>query len=68
MFLKVACVAEAILRKSALNFHSALSSFSLAMGGLNGPVFTKFGTGTYQTLGHLKSLKFDHWLTFNVFC
>ena len=27
-FLKVACMAEAILRKSALNFHCALSSFS----------------------------------------
>ena len=52
VLLNVACVAEAIWRKSTLK----LSSFSLATG-LNVPVFTTFGTGTYQTLGHLKRLE-----------
>ena len=63
MFLKVAYVAEAILRKSALRFHCVVCPLILSNRRLNVPILTSCGTGTYQTLGHLKISV----LTFNVF-
>ena len=67
MFFVVACVAEAILRKSALKFSLCIEEFflqSLATGGLNVPIFTNFGTGTYETLGHLKRLEISTLVNF----
>ena len=53
VFLKVACVAEAILRKSALKFSLCIEKFFLLFlaTDLNVPIFTNSGTETYQTLG-----------------
>ena len=56
VFWKVLCVAEAILRKSALKFSLYTEYFFL------------FGTQTYiKHLGTWRGLKFKHYLTFHIF-
>ena len=60
-------MAEEILRKSALKFSLRVEYFIsliLSNRSLNVPIFTNFGTGTYQTLGHLKRLEISTLVNF----
>ena len=61
-------MAEEILRKSALKFSLRVEYFIsliLSNRSLNVPIFTNFGTGTYQTLGHLKRLEISTLVNFS---
>ena len=56
-----------ILAQEHIKFSLRIEEFflqSLATGSLNVPIFTYFGTGAYQTLGHLKRLEISTLVNF----